>query len=316
MRLLYLVPKREWDTKMSRVRFHQIAAIEHEMEVHVSGPGWRDWDLSLSNAANASSIEVSKWRPDLVLTYLVDGLGDCPWPKATQYNEAFDVEKVQRFVYANGIQLVIFHHENDMGRYPHWTSLGITRVHLHHCASTDVFKDYGEPKTIDILVAGNLNDYYYPFRRRLAGIAKQYFAKRGYRVVVLPHPGYALPPREGTVVGEAFARMLNRSRMVFTCSMRYNYALAKYSEIALCRALPVGDIPGERKEFFKNALLDVEPWMTDAEIIHIIETTLDTEGAVERLTADAYDANRRECTMAQYAERFKVAATGFLEGRL
>lgn len=338
MKIVYLVPRSIYDTKMSRVRFHQIVAIGEHAPVVWTGPGWThallsahaieagtsvpSWDVNLSPTKNLDRIEIGKdpdprnRRPELVIVYGMDGLAGMPYPVVTQFNEAYDTAKVDEYVRSNDVSLAIFHHANDMGRYWWWPRNGVVRVHVPHCADAVIYRDYGLDKDIDILVAGNLNDYYYPFRYRLRGLARDWFRKRGYKVEILAHPGYTLPHRPGTVTGTAFARMLNRSKLVFTCSMRYNYALAKYSEIALCKSLAVADLPGERKEFFRETILNVEPWMTDAQITRIIEDALDDEsGLLAKLTARAYDQTMASYTMGNYAGRFLRAATEFLEGR-
>ena len=304
-----------------------------------TGPGWeapkvspaaqgmavsaRPWSSALTPAENVARIEIGtdpvshNRRAELVIIYGdVGTLDGMPCPVATQFNEAYDTAKVNEYVQSNGVRLVVFHHANDMGRYWWWPKDGIVRVHVPHCADATVYRDYGLGKDIDILVVGNLNDYYYPFRYRLRGLARDWFRKRGYRVEILAHPGYILPPRPGTVTGQTFARMLNRSKLVFTCSMRYNYALAKYSEIASCKALAVGDLPGERKEFFRETIFNVEPWMTDAQIVRKVEDVLDDEsGLLAVMTARAYDQTTAAYTMGNYAGRFLQAAMVFLEGR-
>ena len=335
MKIVYLVLKAVYDTKMSRVRFQQIQAIGERAPVVWTGPGWTSpmlspiaaavgasvppWNSSLPHAENVARIEIGadpvahNRRVELVVVYGVDDLGDMPCPVATQFNEAYDTAKVDEYVRSNGITLVIFHHQNDMGRYWWWKRDKIVRVHVPHCADVTTYYDYGLDKDIDILVAGNLNDYYYPFRYRLRGLALGWFRKRGYRVTVLRHPGYTLPPRAGTVVGQEFAKILNRTKLVFTCSMRYNYALAKYSEIALCKSLAVGALPGGRKEFFRETILNVEPWMTDAQITRVVEDVLDDEtGLLAKKTAAAYDRTLVSYTMGSYTGRFLRAATEFL----
>jgi len=345
MKILYLVPKDVYEKKMSRVRFQQMEAIDRHLresttpENHLNagvrywGPGWEQWSEGQDGARNVA--RRLTWEPGeaphLVITYQISGLRGCPVPVGTQFNEAFDVSKVRQFVFENDIRFVVFHHLNDIPRYRGWleegdgTTLEIdskgqvrahrTLAHIPHCADSGVYQDYGLEKDIDVLVAGNMSQYYYPFRNRLSRIATQILRKRGYHVVVLPHPGYTLPPKDGTVVAEEFARMMNRSKLVFTCSMRYNYALAKYSEIALCRSLPVGDLPGERQEFFEKTILRIDPWMLDEEIQRIVEGVLDDPGALAYLTARAYDLTSKTSTMGVYADQFVQAATRFLEGQ-
>lgn len=314
MRLLYLVPKTIYDTKMSRVRFQQVRAIGRLASVHISGLGWPDWIDTATPLDNAHQIAAT-FSADLILSYKVRGLHGCRVPCAVSFNEAYDVDDVESEVHDGNARLVIFHHGNDLPRYQHWDARGIMRVHIPHGADTDMFRDYGHEKNIDILVVGNRNQSYYPLRYRLATLAQTYFARRAWRVVRLPHPGYTLPARDGTMVGESYARMLNRAKLVFTCSMIYKYALAKYSEIGCARSVAVADVPSERQAFFRETILNVESWMTDAQICDIVETALDPEsGVLDPLLKHSYARNLAESTLDLYAQRFIEAAREFLEG--
>lgn len=314
MKVLYLVPHRVYERKMSRVRFHQMEALALLTRVDYWGPGWPEWDASATAADNVKNLPALR-EPDVIVTYMVDTLAGVRPPVVTQFNEAFDHTKVERFVRQAGCSLVFFHHQNDVPHYQHWGD-AIRRVHLPHAVNTAIYNDYGLPKDIDILVAGNLNDHYYPFRYRLKGLAETVFTDRGYRVTVLKHPGYELPPREGTYVGEAFARVLNRAKLVFTCSMRFNYALAKYSEIAACKALAVADVPAERQDFFRQTILEVSPWQTDAQIVATVEMALSCPDDVRARTRDAYGLTMDYCTMPRYAEGFYHTTRAFLEGAI
>jgi hypothetical protein len=311
MNLLYIVPRRVYESKMSRVRFDQIEAITKQMVVRISGPGWPDWDETRSAAENVANLPVGEsGLADVVLAYEVNGFAGCVRPVMTSYNEAYDVPKVERYVEENRLRGVIFHHENDLLRYqPHWYARGILSFHIHHCASEAVYRDYELPKDIDVLVAGNLSRTYYPFRVRLRDLAWRVLRKRGYKVVVLDHPGYKLPPREGTVVREDFARLINRSKLVVTCAMRYKYALGKYAEIGLCRSLALADIPDERQEHFEQTVRVVHPWMLDEDILRIAEEVLDDEGLRIKLTNQAWDLTRQTSTMSWYAAEFLHAAS-------
>jgi hypothetical protein len=186
--------------------------------------------------------------------------------------------------------------------YEHWET--VKRLHLPHCADSLVYRDYGLDKDIDVLVTGNLAEHTYPLRHRLFLLATRVLKKRGYRVHVLPHPGYVLPPKPGTVVTKEYAKLLNRARLVFTCSSRYKYGLTKYSEIALCRALAVSDLPDEPEDFYAEAILRVEPFMLDTEILRCVEDALDSENEIERRATRAMDLAARGFTTAHYAERF------------
>lgn len=308
MKILYLVPCDIYTSKMSRVRFDQVEAIGKQVPVVVSGPGLPGWDSAASAARNAERIVVGDGPADVVLAYQVSGLAGCAIPTLTSFNEAFDVSKVTRYVEENRLAGVVFHHENDLPRYPHLRAQGVLTAHVPHCASEAVYRDYELEKDIDILVAGNLNRDYYPFRVRLRDLAWRVLRKRGYRVVVLHHPGYVLPARPGSIVREDFARMMNRSKLVVTCSMRYRYALGKYSEIGLCRSLAMADCPDERPEHFAATTLALHPSMLDRDILDLAERVLDDPDELRQRTDRAWELTQRTSTMAHYAERFLAVA--------
>lgn len=290
----------------------------------LSGPGWPNWDHHKSASENVDALvmgtnEAKKYnRPELVISYKVGSLLGVRQPVVVQFNEADDYPKTCDEIREAGASLVVFHHANDVPQYRYVSATCPTvqsLVHIPHSAETAIYHDYGVMKDIDVLCAGNMSQQFYPFRNRLKNIAYFILRKRGYRVVILKHPGYTLPARDGTVVGIEFARMLNRAKLVFTCSMRFKYALAKYSEIALCRSLAVGDIPDERQEFFKQTILNVEPHMTDDEIVRIVEEYLDDDAKRKSLTDTAYDLTQRSYTMDYYAERFLAATRGLFDVR-
>jgi len=112
-----------------------------------------------------------------------------------------------------------------------------------------------------------------------------------------------LPPKSG-LVGEAYARKINQSRLVVTCTSRHRYALAKLSEIPLCRALPVSDLPTERRRFFEQTTLHVESWMLDREILSLMEDVLDDEEDWTRRVKIAHEKVAARLTMKDWAERF------------
>lgn len=316
MKLLYLVPHVTYDRKMSRVRFEEAAALgagQPVVSVHYSGPGWPDWPGS---ARDYVLHEIERHggdldaRPQAVLTYDgITGLYDIGVPVITIFHETYDFVKVLREIYGTGTTLALFTYANDLERYRHALSWGdlVTKTtieHLPHGADETLYRDYGLKKEVDVLIVGNLAQDFYPFRARLARLARRELRKRGYRVAELPHPGFTLPPRPGSVVGEGYARWLNRSKLVLTCTGRHRYAFAKLVEIPLCRALPVSDLPAERQALFSRTVLNVEPWMMDREILARIEDVLDDEGLYERLVTQAHDEIARRLTLKHWAERF------------
>lgn len=311
MNLVHLVPYETYKNKMARERFKQVEAIAEtpNMYVHTTGPGWPDWNDKASPLQNMQDYHEARRqnpaeRVDAILSYQVTGLQGCPIPVTIVLQEAYNHPKTVRLIEDTDPRLVVFTYANEMPQYADWLERsGRTWMTIGHCADATIFRDYKLTKDIDILIVGNMNESIYPFRRRLARLAWREIRKRGYNVVWLPHPGYTLPPKAG-LVGEEYAKMINRSRLVITCTSRFKYALTKLVEIPLCMALPVSDIPFEREKFFKQTMLNVEPWMTDKEIQFLIEDVLDTDDKWAAMVAKARDKIEAYLTMKFWAERY------------
>lgn len=313
MNILFLVPKKVYDTKMSRVRFEEVAAItkvDPRHTVHISGPGWPDWPEGLAPIGYVRQMYQyyhgnQRDQIHLVLSYEVGGLEGSPVKVAMIFHETYNRLQTLNKIRDTGASLVIFTYANDLKQYEHeLASEGRRLAWIPHSADPDIYQDYGLEKDVDVLVVGNLAREFYPFRARLARLAHREIRKRGYNVVTLPHPGFTIPVREGTVMGREYAQWLNRSKLVLTCTSRQKYAFCKLVEIPLCRSLPVSDLPGERQNFFKRTMLNVEMWHTDREILGKIEDVLDDDGLLNELTTIAHDKVAQRLTMPYWAERF------------
>lgn len=313
MNLLFLVPKHVYNTKMSRVRFDEVESItkvDPRHTVRISGPGWPDWPDGLQPIDYVRQIHKfyeknQREQIHFILAYMVEGLQGSPIKVAMIFHETYNWVQTLRRIRDTGATLVIFTYANDLAKYEEELDKEDRDLaFIPHSADPDIYKDYGLKKDIDVLVVGNLARDFYPFRARLARLAQREIAKRGYTVVMLPHPGFELPPRPGTAVGEEYARWLNRSKLVLTCTSRQRYAFNKLVEIPLCRSLPVSDLPAERQGFFRQTMLNVEMWHTDREILYKIEEALDDEELLTRLTTIAHDKVAQRLTMPHWAERF------------
>jgi hypothetical protein len=323
MILLHLVPKAIYDTKMSRVRFEEVEALKlanPPMRVYTTGPGWEDWPPGATPEQYVLGLlEATKnnreLQPQLILSYGVEGLSRVPIPTIMIFHETYNYPKTMRAIRDTGAKLVIFTYTNDLALYqPELEAEDRLLYSIPHSATQEIYKDYGLEKDVDVLIVGNLAEQFYPFRYRLARLAKRELAKRGYRVVHLPHPGFTLPPREYTAVGEEYAQWLNRSKVVVTCCSKQKYAFCKLVEIPLCNALPVSDLPAERRGFFRQTLLNVEPWMLDREILAKVEDVLDDDALRLRLTTIAHDKVASRLEMRHWAERFIFACRRLLLG--
>lgn len=121
-----------------------------------------------------------------------------------------------------------------------------------HHANTEVYRDYGLSKNVDILLPGEMYDIVYPLRSLMLAAFKD---RPGFKR--LPHPGYRQYEAHETDlhVGVNYAKELNQAKICVTCHSWHTYPLMKYFEIPACNSLlaapesqelrDLGFVPGE-----------------------------------------------------------------------
>ena len=105
---------------------------------------------------------------------------------------------------------------------------------IPHHVNTDIYKDYGLTKDIDMLMMGSTLEQFYPLR---ISILNRFKSRPEF--VHHPHPGYhqIKQNEEGVFVGERYAKELNRAKIPLTCDSVLHYPLMKYYEIIACNSL-------------------------------------------------------------------------------
>ena len=116
-----------------------------------------------------------------------------------------------QFIIDNGIDLVFTVHHN----YQEWAAeIGVDFIHFPFAVDEKMFRDYGERKRYDIGFSGRLHDQWTDIRAR---IKERIFLKRPvkrpryWRTRIFWSEGRI--PKLRLPTGEAYARLINRSKM-------------------------------------------------------------------------------------------------------
>lgn len=316
MRILYLVDKKIYNTKMSRVRFHNIDAIKRYPGVNLkkTGPGWPGF-------RNAAQMEL-EFKPDLVVWYKplgIPGYNKVKAPKCIQYNELWNVSSSKSEIKTSNSELVICHHLNDIDRYKDKIdNEKFTLVHNPHCAEKAFFHDWGEDKTVDVMIFGTLKpSSCYPLRYKFATKIGRMLKDKGVNYQVFNHPSYRLDGEKAIKHQlKKYAKAINRCKIAVTCASDYHYALAKYSEIPLCRTALCADLPRENQDWYRKWMIYISrDWKADR-IIDTIMPYLKDEQKLKEITELGYQENLRLRTQEHYAERFVKIAHDWLAGKI
>jgi len=308
--VLYLCDKKYYDTKMSRVRFHSIEAIEKVTNLRWSGPNWPDYNSGKTVQENVENICP---EADVVIAYKpleMKNFKDVKALKCVRYNEMYDKEWTFKEIMESQPNLVVCHHENDFEEYKkifnNFNLWPLELCHIAHSAEKTVFKDYKMPKKHDLMIAGAVNIYtkfgqHYPLRDRMVPIVNKLSDK--YKCYWHAHPGYDLKEASTNKYLIDFAKAINSSKIAITCSGMPRSRFGKYIEIPMCATALAADIPEEDEEGFRKFVIEINESMSDEEIVNKLSYYLENDEEREQLIQKGLEWSKNY-TQEEYAKRF------------
>jgi len=315
MNILYLVDRKTYLIKMSRVRFHAIQALEKICNVTYSGLGWNNYDNTLSVQKNIDKMSI---KFNIVIVYKpleFIKFKEVKIPKCIRYNEMWDIEWTLKEIYESGCELVICHHLNDCEKYQKMNIKNVKFVYIGHCAENTIFKDYklNLKNKYDVLFAGAVSHYHYPLRERYKTIIDK-LNNKGYNCLIQEHPGYKHIDSHTNKYLIKYALNINKSKIVLACTSLWKYRLAKYIEIPMCNVAAIcGDIPKDNSDNY-NYVIKINNNMSDDEIIEIIEYYLHNENERIQKVKNGIQFSKNY-TQENYANRLKLEIENFLKSK-
>lgn len=202
--------------------------------------------------------------------------------------------------------------------------------------NTNKFKNYNLPKTYDILLYGSRNYqykfkkeplepiqnfiekyetmhnvnithdtdlYFYPLRHKLEEIIIKYQDK--YNIHILPESSIYNSP----IVNEDLSKLINQSHITIACSTIANVLMHKYLEIAASNSVILGDIPEDYRELFKDNIIEVDYFMSEDEILNIIDNALQNKNELKNMSEKLYQRIHNEhnldCAVNNFNEVFQ-----------
>ena len=306
LNILYLVDKKTYQTKMSRVRFHGIEEIAKRSNLIWSGINWENYDPSKTVQENIENIErKSGVLFDLVIGYRPLDLKEfCNVQrlKCIRYNEMYNFQWTTKEIEESKSDIVICHHENDMKTYQAYYSnyhgqswFPKAFYHIPHCAKKTVFRKYdGIVKDVDFLLCGmmgnrnSLKDYHYPLRDRMWNSIFPKLRNLGYICEKYKHPGYSHLDSFTDRPLIEFSKGIQRGKICVTCSGLPKSRFGKYIEIPMSNGVIAGDIPDQDQEDFRKFVIEINMGMSDQEIITKLVKYIDDQAELKRLQEIGY----------------------------
>jgi len=313
-KIIYLIDKHEYLTKMSRVRFHIANAIAAQSVFKYWGINWDGFDEKKTIQENLDSIGES---PDVLMIYKplkYLGLKEIKCIKILQYNEMYELDLTRKEIDESMADIVICHHENDYKFYKQLYAFycenknkKVKFYNIPHSAEKTVFYKRDVPIKYDLLLCGRygsknrLGELHYPLRDRMSKLLEGMRGK--WRVGVIKHPGYVHDDSYTDRYLNEFAEEISSARICITCSGKPKSRFGKYVEIPMCRGVVAADIPDEQQEEIRKFVIELNMSMSDKEIVSKLEYYLGDEDKLEELRERGYNYSKNY-TMRQYANRF------------
>lgn len=291
-KIIFLIDKSHYETKMSRVRFHSIKALFSRDDVRglYTGPNWENWDNSTPAKDNINKLlqgDISYYRDqappspkvDLVIVYKpldenIKDFKDIPYKKCIRYNEMYDKNWTLKEIKESGSDIVVCHHYNDYLEYEGANLDGVRLCWVPHSAEETIYKPKPEIEKIhDIGLLGALScqtilGEHYPLRIRMSSLLRKMPPK--YNCVIFPHVGYDHHDAHTDKYAHDFADKINSCKIVITDSGAPSSRFGKYIEIPMCGTAIAGDLyddhPDDVKKL-KEFLIEINTEMSDDEII-------------------------------------------------
>ena len=317
--IVFLVNKKYYNTKMSRVRFHSIRALFNHKQVNgiYTGPGWDNWVPTISPQANLDNILKSK-EYDLVIGYKpleISGFQDITYNKCIRYNEMYDTEWTLKEIAESKANVIICHHYND---YKEYINILKTKKLNHikcitwvpHSADANIFKPKLEiEKKYDIALVGATNvttmlGEHYPLRARMGKLLGLMPVQ--YKCAVVPHVGGSHSDAYTDKYAIDFANKINSAKIIITDSGAPKSRFGKYIEVPMCGVALAGDVYNDHPkdvDLLKSFLIDINMQMSDQEIIKKLVYYLENDSEREKKVKAGIQYTK-DFTQERYAERF------------
>jgi hypothetical protein len=201
--------------------------------------------------------------------------------------------------------------------------------------NSDRYKNYNKEKIYDILIYGTrkyINDVekheadeiykskyeniygeslnnqcnFYPLRTKMEHILTKNSQK--YRLKIINEACIYDAP----VANESLSQLINESYMTLSCCTRADIAMAKYFEIPASYSAILGDIPTDYQDLFKGNIVEVNEWMSDDEILQIIDKALEDKEKLWEMTKRLGDRVHKEYNLEAGTRNMDTVLTLYL----
>lgn len=136
----------------------------------------------------------------------------------------------------------------------------------------------------NILISDNTNINFYSLREKLLNV-----------ITKCNKYNFKLCPEVGTYANnEELSKLINQSYLTIVCSTIADVMVFKHLEIPASKSVILGSYPTDYKDLFEGNIIEVNEFMTDNEIINIIDNALADKKELENKANRLYEKIRNK----------------------
>ncbi len=194
--------------------------------------------------------------------------------------------------------------------------------------NTNIYKDYKLEKKYDILLYG-CRDFKYPYKIQDIDSVQKYIKKyeninntvitnetllnfyslRLKLLQLLENNSHKynlkICPEQGDYrYNEELSKLINESHLTIVCSSIFDVMVFKHLEIPSSKSVILGSYPSDYKDLFERNIIEVNEFMTDEEILNIIDEALSNKDKLLEMSDRLYNKVHEEHNLYKAQESF------------
>lgn len=137
----------------------------------------------------------------------------------------------------------------------------------------------------NIVLDNNTKISFYSVRERLLKLLNKHNKRYNFK----------LCPEKGDYANnEELSKLINQSYLTIVCSTIADVMVFKHLEIPASKSVILGSYPSDYKDLFDGNIIEIDEFMSDDEILSIIDNALQNKVKLEEMADRIYDKVREE----------------------
>jgi len=250
---------------------------KHNKDVITTGTGRKGFQTGMSIFKLVAQLGI---KPEIIIhannftheKLIVSDLHKYPCKKVLIIEDMHTTGQITKLIKNNGIHYILYHYDNQQCDTLKMLNNQSRFIYYPHFVDTNIFKNWGQTKTHDIILYGCPNPSVYPFRYRLFMLIRKC---KLFKVLNIDFPGYFIQNKKQSIVtGVKLSKAINKAYIGISTTSNVDYFVKKYLEIPASYTMIAGNLPLRSSNLFKDKIIELHPNMSDTTIIRTLQEVL------------------------------------------